>query len=68
MRFGKTFTTYQLAKKMGWTKILVLTFKPAVKNSWESDTINKMSEIPESAPSQGRRGAGRVAFVGSAGQ
>lgn len=28
MRFGKTFASYQLAKKMGWTKILVLTFKP----------------------------------------
>lgn len=30
MRFGKTFAAYQLAKKMGWKKVLVLTFKPAV--------------------------------------
>lgn len=37
MRFGKTFTSYQLAKEMGWTKVLVLTFKPAVQNSWEKD-------------------------------
>lgn len=37
MRFGKTFTSYQLAKEMGWTKVLVLTFKPAVQNSWEED-------------------------------
>ena len=37
MRFGKTFTTYQLAKKMGWTKILVMTFKPAVENAWDED-------------------------------
>lgn len=37
MRFGKTFTSYQLAKEMGWKKILVLTFKPAVQNSWEED-------------------------------
>lgn len=37
MRFGKTFTTYQLAKRMGWTKVLVLTFKPAVKTAWEED-------------------------------
>lgn len=37
MRFGKTFATYQLAKKMGWTKILVLTFKPAVQSAWEED-------------------------------
>jgi hypothetical protein len=37
MRFGKTFATYQLAKSMGWTKILVLTFKPAVQSAWEED-------------------------------
>lgn len=37
MRFGKCFTSYQLAKKMGWTKILIVTFKPAVSASWESD-------------------------------
>lgn len=37
MRFGKTFTTYQLALKMGWTKVLVLTFKPAVKTAWRED-------------------------------
>jgi len=40
MRFGKTFATYQLAKKMGWKKILVLTFKPAVQNAWEQDLIS----------------------------
>lgn len=37
MRFGKTFTSYQLAKEMNWKKVLVLTFKPAVQNSWEED-------------------------------
>lgn len=37
MRFGKTFTSYQLAKKMGWKTILVLTFKPAVQNEWMKD-------------------------------
>lgn len=37
MRFGKTFATYQLAKKMGWKKILALTFKPAVQSAWEED-------------------------------
>ncbi|MDR2770180.1 MAG: GIY-YIG nuclease family protein [Rickettsiales bacterium] len=37
MRFGKTLASYWLAKKMGWTKILVLTFKPAVSNSWRDD-------------------------------
>ncbi|MEI8192396.1 MAG: GIY-YIG nuclease family protein [Flavobacteriia bacterium] len=42
MRFGKTFASYQLAKKMGWTKILVLTFKPAVQNAWEEDLNNHL--------------------------
>lgn len=37
MRFGKTFAAYQLAKKMSWKKLLVLTFKPAVQNAWEED-------------------------------
>ncbi|MEY8833653.1 GIY-YIG nuclease family protein [Phaeobacter italicus] len=37
MRFGKTFAAYQLALRMGWTKVLVLTFKPAVQNAWEED-------------------------------
>lgn len=37
MRFGKTFTTYQLAKEMGWTRILVLTYKPAVEKAWRVD-------------------------------
>jgi len=37
MRFGKTYTTYKLAQEMGWSKILVLTFKPAVENSWRDD-------------------------------
>ena len=37
MRFGKTFTTYQFAKRMGYLKVLVLTFKPAVEESWRVD-------------------------------
>ncbi|ARN56485.1 GIY-YIG nuclease family protein [Sedimentisphaera salicampi] len=37
MRFGKTFAAYKLAKRMGWNKILVLTFKPAVQSAWEED-------------------------------
>lgn len=37
MRFGKTFTTYQLAKKLGATRVLVVTFKPAVEDAWQSD-------------------------------
>ena len=37
MRFGKTFAAYQLAKTMGWKKVLVLTFKPAVRHAWSDD-------------------------------
>ncbi len=37
MRFGKTFASYQLAKKMELKKIFVLTFKPAVEAAWEED-------------------------------
>ena len=37
MRFGKTFSAYQLAKKMGWKRILVLTYKPGVQNEWKKD-------------------------------
>lgn len=37
MRFGKTFASYQLARRMGWRKVLVLTFKPAVQSAWEED-------------------------------
>lgn len=40
MRFGKTFATYQLAKKQGWKKVLVLTFKPAVQSAWEEDLLS----------------------------
>ncbi len=40
MRFGKTFATYQLAKKMGMRRILVLTFKPAVESAWADDLNN----------------------------
>jgi len=39
MRFGKTFASYELAKKMGFTRVLVLTFKPAVEAAWEEDLM-----------------------------
>ena len=40
MRFGKTFAAYQLAKRMNWRRILVLTFKPAVQHAWEEDLVS----------------------------
>lgn len=39
MRFGKTFTAYQLARRMGWKRVLVLTYKPAVKTQWRDDLL-----------------------------
>lgn len=40
MRFGKTFASYQLAKKMNLSRILVLTFKPAVESAWREDLVS----------------------------
>lgn len=37
MRFGKTFTAYQLAKKLEAKRVLVVTFKPAVADAWQTD-------------------------------
>jgi len=39
MRFGKTFSTYKLAQEMGWSRVLVLTYKPAVQASWKEDLL-----------------------------
>ena len=40
MRFGKTFASYELAKAMNMKRILILTFKPAVEDSWETDLMS----------------------------
>ena len=40
MRFGKTFTAYQLARKLKAKRVLVLTFKPAVEDAWRTDLEN----------------------------
>ena len=40
MRFGKTFSSYQLAKAMAAKRVLVLTFKPAVEDAWQTDLEN----------------------------
>jgi superfamily II DNA or RNA helicase len=37
MRYGKTFTTYQIAKAMKAKKVLVLTYKPQVEFGWAED-------------------------------
>lgn len=45
MRFGKTFTTYQLASRMEWKRVLVLTYKPAVRNSWRDDLVSHVDFV-----------------------
>lgn len=45
MRFGKTFASYQLAKRMGFTKVLILTFKPAVQSAWKDDLLCHMDFV-----------------------
>ena len=37
MRFGKTFASYHLAKKLDAKRVLVVTFKPAVEDAWRTD-------------------------------
>lgn len=37
MRFGKTFASYQLAKQLRAQRVLVVTFKPAVEDAWQTD-------------------------------
>jgi hypothetical protein len=37
MRFGKTFASYQLVKRLDAKRVLVVTFKPAVEDAWQTD-------------------------------
>lgn len=38
-RFGKTLTTYDLAKRMKATNVLIVTNRPAIANSWYEDYV-----------------------------
>ena len=37
MRYGKTVTAYELIKRQGYKKVIVITHRPAVEDSWYSD-------------------------------
>ena len=39
MRFGKTFTAYELAKQLKMKRVLIITFKPAVESAWREDLM-----------------------------
>jgi len=43
MRFGKTFTTYHLAKRLKAKRVLVVTFKPAAEDSWREDLESQVA-------------------------
>lgn len=36
-RFGKTLTAYDLVQQMGFTKVLIVTNRPSIANSWAED-------------------------------
>ena len=38
-RFGKTLATYDLCKRIGASKILIVTNRPAIANSWHDDYV-----------------------------
>lgn len=38
-RFGKTLTAYDLCKKLGASKVLIVTNRPAIANSWYDDYV-----------------------------
>ena len=38
-RFGKTLTSYDLCKKLGARKVLIVTNRPAIANSWYEDYV-----------------------------
>lgn len=40
MRYGKTVTAYELIKRQGYQKVIVVTHRPAVEDSWKTDHEN----------------------------
>lgn len=43
MRFGKTFTAYELCRQMNFKKILIMTFKPVVESAWRDDLLEHVN-------------------------
>ena len=43
-RFGKTLSTYDLAKRLGAQTILIVTNRPAIANSWYDDYVRFMGD------------------------
>jgi len=43
-RFGKTLSVYDFCKRVGAEKVLIVTNRPAIANSWYSDYVQFMGE------------------------
>jgi len=43
-RFGKTLTSYDLCKRLGAKKVLIVTNRPAIANSWYDDYVKFMGK------------------------
>jgi hypothetical protein len=43
MRFGKTHAAYQLALRMRWKRVLIITYQPAVSDSWRTDLLTHVA-------------------------
>lgn len=56
MRFGKTLSTYDLIKKNGYQKVLVMTHRPVVSESWFEDF--EKSEMANLGYEFGSKGSG----------
>lgn len=39
MRFGKTYASLEMAKRMGLSRILIISFKVEVKDSWKNELL-----------------------------
>ena len=42
MRFGKSFTSLEMAKKMNLKKVLIISFKVEVKDSWRDELLGHL--------------------------
>lgn len=70
MRFGKTFASYHLAKRLEAKRVLVVTFKPAVEDAWQADLESHVdfagwqyfSKATGGDPTKAKKGAPLVYF------
>ena len=61
MRFGKTLSTYELIKQNGYKKVLVMTHRPVVSDSWFDDF--KKIEMAEAGYEYGSKDMGEKEVI-----